>query len=467
LGEVSAGLTVEIYRTKVGGVVFYKVTEQPARCTGAIFDVTQLFNDSTPDSALGEQLFEPEIGKERDAPPRARIVTGHQGGVVYTGIDGEPNSIAWNDLNEGLEAVPLASNYTDIASTQVAPITGAISFTDDSLMVFKPTAAYALSGDLNANAFTSRPLSEGDYGVSSHNSLQKISGLVVGVGETGLALFSSAGPIKEFGQALNTRIRNNKNLLLEQAVSVNDYTNRSYRIFIPQNGTGISGTVLDFYSDRNSLELAYDYEEDSWFNQEPPRSLVIPDPGDPVDFTRVPSAGMVMFNNTLVRMSRAGYGTKSTSLGQGAAWAETRTVGLGTFSPQWLYCDGLTLPNIQLETDWIHLGEPSIKKVYLRLKLFRFIDTYEQAEVSANVTYRVRFYRDWNDATPYFTTSVTFTGYSDVEKIIKIGNASARAFKIKIDSGLNTTLFTYFLTGWELLVSAPYLKEDFLGKSNA
>jgi hypothetical protein len=136
-------------------------------------------------------------------------------------------------------------------------------------------------------------------------------------------------------------------------------------------------------------------------------------------------------------------------------------------SPQWLFCEGLKLPSTTFKSDWIHLGEPSLKKVFLRLKLFRFVDTSEQDEVSANVTYQVKFYRDWSEKTAYFTTNVTFTGYTDVEKIIKIGNASAKAIKIEINNSPNTNLHTFFLTGWELLVSASYMPEDFLGKTNA
>lgn len=456
---ISTGLVAEIYRTTAGGTLFYKVAEQALVSSGVSWTSTQNYVDTFADAALGEQLIEPEIGKERDMPPRARIIVGHQGGLVYTGVDGEPNSIAWNDLNEGLEAVPLASNYTDIASTQVAPISAATSFSDDSLMVFKPAACYALSGDLNAGAFVSRPLSEGDYGISAQGSIQKISGLVVGVGELGLNLFSSNGPMKEFGQNINTEIRNNSKLLLEQATSVNDYANRFYRIFIPRDGTGLSGQVLNFASDTDSIELAYDYEQDAWFNQEPFRSST--------DLTRVPSAGMAMLDNKLVRMSRAGYGVVTGSAAQGVAWLETNSVGLGTFTPGWLYCEGLKLPTTVFKSDWIHLGEPSLKKVFLRLKLFRFVDVGEQDEVSANVTYQVKIYRDWYDTTAYFTTNVTFTGYGDVEKIIKIENKSAKAIKIEINNSPNTALHTFFLTGWELLVSASYLPEDFLGKTNA
>lgn len=451
--SLSCGIVAEIYRTKAGGIVYYKVGEVacPDRLDG--FN----FVDNCADADLGEQLIEPEIGKERDPPPAASIVVGHQGGLVYTGIPTDPNTIAWNDLGEGLEAVPLASNYTDISSNQVGPISAAASYSDDALMIFKPAACYALSGDLNAGAFVSRPLNEGDYGISSHASVQKLSGVVVGIGALGVNLFGGEGAVKEFAQDINTRIRNNKNLLLEQAIAANDYTNRMYRIFIPEKWESGFGTFTTINSiAQNALEYSYDYERGAWFNAS--HTWLVN------DLSKLPSGGMFMYENRFHHMSRQGYGQSG---GYGGLAAETSSPPTGTSSPSWLYCDGLALQSNHFTTDWVHLGEPSVKKLFLRLKLFRFISSEEQNEVSSPLSLRVRFYRDWNETTAFQTNTLTFSGYTDVEKLIKLTNLSAKAIKFAIDTDSATSLQTFFLSGWELVVGSPYQPTDLLMKQNA
>jgi hypothetical protein len=438
---VSAGLTLELYRTKAGGLIYYKAAETACHCTGTSNLITIIDNCS--DDELGEQLIEPEIGRERDVPPQASIVLGHQGGLVYTGIPNEPNALAWNAIEEGLEAVPLASNYTDIASGQVGPITAAASISDDSLLVFKPAAAYALSGDLSGGAFVSRPMSEGDYGISSHASVKKLNGIVVGVGKLGIMLFNQQGAVKEFAEGINTQIVNNRSLVLEQACAVNDYSNRQYRIFIP------SVTPTDIPV--TSLMYSFDYERGAWFNSEIP--IV----------SSQPAGGMFMYENTMGWFARQGYGFSYPS-GEGCAFQETSYSGGGAFSPNWLYCDALMLPSYVYTTDWIHLGEPSFKKLFLRLKLFRFIPNGEQGKVSSELSATVSFYRDWNEGTPFFTSTVGFglnSQYSDVERTIKLLNASAKAIKLKVEFS-GTTLQTFFLSGWELAVATPYKTTDFL-----
>lgn len=439
--DISAGATIELYRTKAGGVVFYKCGEYACHATGASEYLTII--DNCDDSSLGEQLIEPEIGKERDVPPQAAIVTGHQGGLVYTGIPTDPNSIAWNDLNEGLEAVPLASNYSDIASNQVGPISAAVSYSDDSLLVFKEAASYALSGDLNAGAFVSRSLSEGDYGIASHASIQKLNGAVVGVGKLGVMLFGPNGAVKEFGEAINTSIINNTGIHLPTAVACNDYINRQFRVYIPP----ITGASLV-----NALSFAYDYERDAWFNSSLPTEA------------SQPTGGMFMFDNQFCWLSRQGYSGSVAIYSEGKMCIETSKKEDSGISASWLFCDGLSLQTGEYFTDWIHLGEPSFKKLFLRLKIFRFIPTEEVERVTSTSNFTVSFYRDWNTSTAFFSTTVTFgatNGYSEVERIIKLKNVSAKAILFKI-SATPSTLQSFFLSGWELAVATPYQTTDFL-----
>jgi hypothetical protein len=447
-------MTAILYRTTDGGNLFYKVSEAsliPGLVTATI---GATFIDNVTDANLGEQLIESEIGKERDPPPAARIVVPHQGGLVYTGVAGEPNTVAWSAIEEGPEAVPLASNYTDIASNIEGAISGAISDQSDSLMVFKPSATYALSGDLNAGAFVARTLTEGDYGVSSQASLINMGGAIIGVGKLGVKAFNAGGVVREFGDAINPQIVNNADIELSQVVAVNDYANKSVILFFPQRASLGSSLVRDYC-------YAYNYEKEAWFQRRHSATGVYE-----------PSGGMFMLDDVVCWFSRGGYKGDTNTNGvvlyetNPARYFESSTF-LGTFyQARSLYCDFLSILKPSYTTEWIHLDEPSLKKLWLRVKLFRFRQPYEEEDVTNTATYTVRVYKDFFEATPVATYTLNFSSSLIFERVIKLPKLNARAIKVAISTESMTELHTFHLTGWEIAVDVGnYQKVDFLQNS--
>lgn len=448
----SNGMTYEVYRTTAGGNLFYKVGEKVvfSDCGSTVPTAVDTFTDLQPDSALGEQLIEPEIGKERDPPPAARIITPHQGGVVYTGIEGEDNAVAWNSIADGPENAPLASNYTDIASNFLGPISAAMSDENDSVLIFKQAASYALSGDLDSGAFVSRALTEGDYGVASQSSLLRQGGLILGIGFRGIRAFSSGGVIKDFATEINPKLINNPLLNPGQAVSVNDYANKMLTFFIPQR-SGVTSPEDVCY--------CYDYESDAWFQFNPAYNSSFG--------TRQMAAGAVMYRNALLWLSRRGYlGLLTTG---GDSFYETNygryTGQLPQISPRWLYSWGLDSSNYRYSSDWIHLGSPSIKKIFLRFKLWRFVRNEENYTIPRAISYQITFYRDYYEEREWYSTTVTLENkMGDFEATVKLPSGTARALKFTISTvGVNTALHTLFISGWELAVDGQsYAKTDIL-----
>lgn len=452
----TAGMTAVIYRTTNGGNLYYKVTEMtlPIETPSSVGRTRFVFRDTVADADLGEQLIEPEIGKERDPPPAARIVLAHQGGVVYTGVSGEPNTISWSAIEEGPEAVPLASNYTDISSNIEGAISAAASDQSDSLLVFKPAAAYALSGDLNAGAFVARVLTEGDYGVSSQASVVNMGGAIIGIGLFGIKAFNSGGVVRGFGDNVNPAIANNASLELTQAVSFNDFANKSAVFFIPQRSSISSSVDAD-------LTFAYDYEKEAWFERRY---------GTASGLYQM-SGGAFMYENVPCWFSRGGY--RGDTSNNGGFLYETNparyfdTVSSFTtssfYAPASLYCDFASVLKPTYVTEWIHLDEPSLKKLWLRIKLFRFRQSYETDEVTTNATYTVRVFKDFFEDVAIGSYSLNFTDGLAFERVLKLPKLNARAIKISISTSSMTTLHTFHLTGWEVAVDiGNYQKVDFL-----
>ena len=79
-----------------------------------------------------------------------------------------------------------------------------ISDTEDRLAVFKNNAYYDVPGDLDFNNFTSRAVAEGDYGISSHSSLLKVGGSLIGVGPLGFLGVSNGNLMPEIGSIVLT-----------------------------------------------------------------------------------------------------------------------------------------------------------------------------------------------------------------------------------------------------------------------
>jgi len=247
--NISVNLRLSIFRTKAGGNIYYRITDIPVSVES---DRTTIA-DNAADSLLVERLIEPEIGFEPTMPPKARIATIHQGARVASAIypgansetgENEGNTVAIYDVIN-IESVPIGSgvNFIDVPSNVRGSISGLASDGDNSLAVFKPNAYYAINGDILGGGASINSVTEGDFGISSHNSIKKINGAIFGVGTLGVLVVSNGQIIKQVMTPVNSLIRNNRNIKLGAAEAENDYYNMGYMVYVPHNTA--SATAAD------------------------------------------------------------------------------------------------------------------------------------------------------------------------------------------------------------------------------
>lgn len=180
-----AGIAVESWRTAVAGAVFFKTTSSdptvlanpnryiendPAAAT------LPTFNDELSDAALLKLEPHPENGDELEdlSPPAATLIVASDTRVFLAGVAGEPNRVWYSKLRD----VGEIAAFNDRLAVQVPEEGGditALAFLNETLVVFRETAVYALDGAGFDNLgggqnFTPRLVSS-DLGAASHEAI--------------------------------------------------------------------------------------------------------------------------------------------------------------------------------------------------------------------------------------------------------------------------------------------------------
>jgi hypothetical protein len=111
------------------------------------------YNDELSDADLAKRETNPENGGllENLSPPPATVVTSTQDRVFLAGIAGDPHRVWYSKLRGEGEVAAFHDALTIDLPPDGGPIT-ALAFLNDTLIVFKATAIYALAGDGFDNA---------------------------------------------------------------------------------------------------------------------------------------------------------------------------------------------------------------------------------------------------------------------------------------------------------------------------
>lgn len=461
---ISCNLSIGIYRTKVGGAKFYKVAEYPNNAYGDNFT----FGEGIKDSLLVEEFLEPAIGKEPNPPPRAAIGCLHQGKLIYGRLLGEPNTIAWSDDVEGLEAVPLASNYADIPATVGGPITAVGSDADNKLAVFKENAYYDVSGDLETGAVSILGVKEGDYGISSQASLKKVSGVLVGIGRLGIVavargqmisdkgalggtawISDSQGTFAQLGDRISPALINNPNLAYAQAVAINDRNRRIFNFYVPSTEIYTEvctpGSVQTF---ANPVSYVWDYgHQFGWFDREY------------ACFGIEPSGGLTNYGSEC-RFISCSMGSPVSQWARGIPFRYLPDTIDATRSA----ADNHYYVRKKITTYPLAPNGPSFDAQFQNLKIFRFVGAFETRDLNAFVL-RLKTYRNYQLGTVDSQRNFSFTALvSNIEAFNNLNSGKARAMLFDWDCNFDfsTSIQTIpYVSGYELIADIDYGREDY------
>lgn len=436
--------SIEIYRTKVGGVKYYQVVEIPLSFTSSKVSSTQTLIDNTPDANLGVEFEYPEIGREHDLPPVGEVACSHQRNLVISRINQEPNSVYISDP-ESHWYFPLERSSFDIPSQVTSAITGVISDADSRLAVFKENSYFDIPGDFTISPanFNILTKTDGDYGVSGQRSLSRVAGRIVGVGKRGVIaiengeIVSDNEGIPSFGRMIEPAILNNPNIMLDVAMGFNDWKNGQYILNIPAlssaifdhtNSGGYDPFAVNEKPYSNNLVFVYDYKSGGkWFNRSYQHCKGIDDgAGRLILNEEVYLAGL---NGNRRTFNATDFGTFPN---QNSHLFREHTI---TNPLAEAYMDNHLAPSYEIITQPFHRNIPSTNKKFLFLHLFSMYGEYEQ-ENFVQAALRIYSYRDFQYSVTHTTGAETFSALSEFEKVLKLkdGRARAMAFKIVCDT---------------------------------
>ena len=425
-------LKIYLYRTTDGGSLYYLVTE----LINDTDNNTQTYTDQTADGSLGAE-FTPPV-KERDLPPKARYIDVWRGQLVLTGDRENVNKVYYSDI-ESPEYFPQPANEFLVAAKLGGGNTG-LKVLDNTLFVFKPESVITVSGDFGTDVFRVDTFSDEGIGCIAHATIKEIGGRVWFLGNKGVYSASSdnirleSNPIEpKFSEtSFNTK----------QAVSFHWIDRDMYVLLLPVIST--DGSSEDYFGS-TSVILVYDKFRQAWLEWSSFNFL----------------GGMAEFNDEIYISGRRLDPADSAAKNYHAKILET-----GTEAD---YADHENAISFTYKSHWEALGEPSVFKKFLRLKLLSLdgsINDFETDDFSVDITTE-------HDYLPSTVSSLTLDmsggsagwgagawgsfpwGEARLEaKGSKLASKKAKSLRVIFaNSNLKENVL---ISGYELEIAAPY-----------
>lgn len=366
-------LRIKIYRSKVypgDGVVgqYYLVANIPYDYQNDQQDTE--IRDAKTDDDLNPFLALVEPIKRHDPPPKGKYLSIFKNCLVTAGDPTNVNNVRYSLPNNastgeiGSEYFPDDENGIVVDSPFGDKIT-AIAPLRDLLYVFHSNSISVIGGNIN---LLELPISdlltrEGGVGCLSHHSIQEVQNSLIFLSSKGMFSIDATNAVKEIS-SLVSNLFNDNTLSKKRTSSVNWTTEDLILIQIPKEDVVNNSEYQLRYTTGESLILIYDYYRDAWLKW------------DNIEMSSLST----MYKNNLYFMNR--------SLNGSFLYAMSNS---GT---QYDFSDHTDPIVFYYETNWESLGEPTVPKKFLRLKMYSF-DTDSSFE-SPGFSLQASFQKDYN-----------------------------------------------------------------------
>jgi hypothetical protein len=438
---ISNNLRIAIYRTVDSGVTKFLVAEIP----NDPFTATQVYSDDLADASLGATYITPRFG--HDEPPKCQYITTYRNLLILAGSSSDPSRFYWSDL-DGPEFFPTSSHAGDV-NTKIGDTIRGLGVNNDQLCVFKDQSIFVGAGDFGNLNFVVDQLTSGDLGCVSHASIQEVrEGVLYFLTSRGPyqivggQLPSPVGPtVSDSGQVFSriesffTDLNQRADFLprLRRSLAINWPEQAKYVLFVPSEDSTTSSDANE-----NSTVWVFDYSRGAWLPK----------------WTNINGAGGMAVHDSQVYWS-----SKDST-------QDTVSKFLDTYD-EYDFADHTTAVDFIYQDSWEHLGEPNIKKKFLRLVMM-VLDEIESASWDLTVEMGVEFSKDivWaNLVVPFGDSSSLGWGNSpwgefawgepiNISKRLKLKSNKTKALRVSFKN--NDLHKNILLTGWEIEVAPTY-----------
>jgi hypothetical protein len=348
---ISNNLRIAIYRNKTIATVpnlFFLIEEIPNNP----FTATQVFNDNILDTNLGAEFIEAAV--DRSPPPKGRYLSSWRNLLMISGNIDNQKTLYWSDV-DGPEYFPADRNSLETEGVPGDRIKG-ISPNNEVFVAFLDSSFSVISGDLVQGNIRVDHVSH-NVGLASHHTIKEVRGALYYLSKEGPRFLVGGQLPKPMGVAVGDRLENSSRIdpvfdqgnvtdeqrfAIERAISVVDDLGERYMLCVPCES--FSGS--DRFSNGNTRVFTYDFTKDSWL------------PWDNIDY----SGGVAQYQGSVWFKERR----LSSSLGTVVSY-------LARFSDiddAWDYQDHHNSIALEYKSQWEHLGDPSVFKKFLDLKIF-------------------------------------------------------------------------------------------------
>lgn len=421
-------------------LLYYNSLTQPNIPTVASSTIP-LVDQFASETQSGELFVEPAA--DRGLPPKMKYLSVHRGQLVGNGDPTSLKAVHFSDIDSP-EHFPAGRSSINV-ETYVGDEMSGVAPNNNVLCVFKERSIHTISGDLTTLAVRVDPLVN-DIGCVSHHTIRDVRGA--------LYFQSDRGPYKMLGGQLPVPVADartepvysqdilvdEQRFRLKRCYAFNDRTQEKYVLFVPAETAAGSWKV----NNTNSRVFAFDYyRQDAaleWSNFDISSGAV--EAGDDVFFQgRVPNSNSALVDTYLFRRLN--------------------------LDDAWDYQDNLIPIAWEYDANWEALGDPSVYKRFLKLRLFS-INDLPNNDLRLSIKSETNYIKDATKADISFSfpnTGYGVSGYgssaygSQREQAIYKRLNSERVRSMRIRFSNNNPQENVSITGWELEISTTYKME--------
>ena len=447
---ISNNLRIQIFRTEDLGTG----TDLPADIDLSYYLVSEIANDSSTantsfvddmsDTTLVSKVaFEqPTLDSMGNYPlPKCKYMSTFGRLLVLAGDPLKIDRIYWSDPLQGPETFPQGVNFHNFPAAEGGRIT-AIAPLNKTLYVFQEKAIFSATGNMEDGSIRVDYVSSPSTGIgcTAHHTVQEVMGTLFFLNRKGIYSISTGVAPQEVSAIISSLFKEaNKNFNFRRAVAANWNDQDSYILMLPVEEIQSN----EYVSNAESELFVYDTYRQAWLqwtNMDLSGGIAISKNGF---FFSERSRGDVSLNRNLYKIQNTGN-TED-------------------------YADHAGPIDFKYTTHWETLGEPTVPKKFLRIKVHALdsLNDFESGIFSLNVKPERDFVDD-NIADIIFDFSGlssggwgvprwdTFSWGSSVlsGKKSKLPSGKSKAFRLSFEN--STVNENVLISGYELEIATPY-----------
>ena len=434
--DIISCIKISVYRTAEGpSTAFYLLTELPNDTQNASYTYT----DAIADGTLTLNLTFVDPVKPRSLPPKGRYIDVWRGQAIITGIRDDVNNVYYSDIDSA-EYFPTDNSF--LVQGQAGGKTSGVRSLDNTLYIFKDNNIFGITGDLGTDNFVVDNVSREGIGCSAHATIEELNGEVWFLSTYGVYSISTQG-IKEKSSGIKPKFQAGHPFRFKLATAFNWIDNNKYILCMPS----VSAVSGENYSDSSTEIYVHDTHWGSWFQWSEAE----------------PIGGMAEVDGRIYFLGRELDAQSNVERYLKRFHAD----GLASD-----YADHASAISFSYKSHWETLGEPSIYKKFLRIKMHSLdasLNDFETDQFEVAVTTEHNY-----EPNTISSLSLDFSGgaagwgngpwgsfpWGETRlPSLKSKLASQKAKSIRVIFTNSTLKENILISGYELEVVAPYSLE--------